>query len=265
MKAQTIILEVIECGMTGEIGLAPQGANVGADDYMADVDGLLIAHDLLEHVNGAEHIGGIGDELEALGAIWYGRGQCGDLTRNNYGSMYSPEENIGSDVARMAREFSYKGFERAVPDNQETGADDTLRYIVARGIHGACKELAYENDCEDIGTSFREYARDSLAFMQAGYLKAEAKYGSSGALNNLFWNVRDAVKPYAEHAEMVGQQYELTITDDGLAHCSEHYEFDEELACDDCGEWIDTDEDTHHTNPQGYTQCADCIAKEQAA
>ena len=74
MKAQTIILEVIRCAMTGELGVAPEGAR-NIDDYMADTDGVLTAHDLLEHVNGAEHIGGIGDELEALGAIWYGR-QC---------------------------------------------------------------------------------------------------------------------------------------------------------------------------------------------
>lgn len=259
--AQTIILDTITCGMTGEIGLAPVGANIGLEDYMADTDGVLLAHDLLEHVNGPEHIGGIGDELEALGAIWFGRGQCGDLNRDGRGSMYSPQENIGSDVARMAHEYVYKGFERAVPKYVETDACEEMRWIIAHGMKGARSELAYENADEprEVMQVFREYARNCLAFMAAGYTKAEQKYGTSSALSCLFWEVAEAIAPYSKHAEFVGQQFELTITEDGRVYCDEYFEFGEELSCDDCSEYF-INEGTHTVNPQGYTQCGDCVA-----
>ncbi len=266
---QTIILQAIECPVTGGIGLAPQAAinGNGSEDYMADTDGVLLAHDLLEHINGPEHIGGIGDELEALGAIWYGRGQSNDMSRENRASMFTPEQNIGSDVSRMAQDFTYKGFERAVPEQQETDADESLRYIIAYAMREARNEYSDEYNDSTTGTraAFREYAANSLAFMQAGYHKAEAKYGTSYALSNLFWNVRDAVKPYSASADFVGRLYELTINDDGEAFCDEYYETDDsELACDDCAQWFD-DEGTHTENQNGYIQCAECIEKEQAA
>ena len=59
-------------------------------------EGFLIAHDLLEHVNGIEAIGSVDDELEAMGGCWFVRGKSGQMRRDNYGSMYSPEETIAS-------------------------------------------------------------------------------------------------------------------------------------------------------------------------
>lgn len=47
----------------------------GADPDRTDgsTSGMLIAHDILEHVNGPEAIGSIEDELEALGAVAFTR------------------------------------------------------------------------------------------------------------------------------------------------------------------------------------------------
>ena len=223
MTDQTIILEVIECGMTGEIGLAPLGAQITAEDYMADTNGLLTAHDMLEHVNGAAEIGGIGDELEALGAIWFGRGMQGEVTRQP--SYHTSETHISSDVSRMALEYPLKGFNRSIPAQQETDADEFLRDIIAQGHEGAIAKAAYDDDDAE-AVRDTDYFDHCLAFMQAGYLKAEAKYGESHVLNSLFWTVVEAVEPHAKHAEYIGQQYELTIRGSEV-YCNEYYEIDD--------------------------------------
>lgn len=61
-------------------------------------DGVLIAHDLLEHQNGLSEIGTVWDELEALGGIWQVRGRTGDMFVRN---IHTPQVNIASDITRM--------------------------------------------------------------------------------------------------------------------------------------------------------------------
>ena len=266
MTQREIQIEVIECGMTGEIGLAPQGANIAADDYMADTTGVLMAHDLLEHVNGPEHIGSIGDELMALGAIWYGRGETGNLNnRDNAGRYYTPEQNVASDISRMARDFSYKGFEFLQPEQTETDQDETFRYMIAYALKDARHEFNDWDEYREALPELRRYARNCLAFIQAGYNKAAELHECPYEYATLFWSVADALQPYAEHAEYVGQQYTLTIFDDGRVFIEEYFEDDGERGCDDCGEWfIPADDDEHTENQNGYLMCGDCVRKEES-
>ena len=56
------------------LGLAIKGMDIGDNIYAAR-EGFMIAHDLLDHQNGPANIGMIWDEFEALGALWYSRGQ----------------------------------------------------------------------------------------------------------------------------------------------------------------------------------------------
>lgn len=46
-----------------EPGLAIRGVNWDTEDFMADRNGSLIAHDVLEHVNGPGQIGTVWDDL----------------------------------------------------------------------------------------------------------------------------------------------------------------------------------------------------------
>lgn len=100
---KTVTLIAFRDESTGELGLGVKGMPKDETTNAAQ-DGLTIAHDLIEHVNGPQCIGTIDDELEALGAIWYVRGQHGELRRDNIGSRYTIEENLASDVTWMFRD-----------------------------------------------------------------------------------------------------------------------------------------------------------------
>src|SRR5262245_30758159 len=99
MRAQTYKLETFRDDSTGFLGFATPG--MPRDETTNAGAGLQIAHDLLEHVNGQDQIGGITDELEALGAIWLWRGQFGVLRKDGAGSAYTVHENIAADITRM--------------------------------------------------------------------------------------------------------------------------------------------------------------------
>jgi hypothetical protein len=129
MKAQRVILTVAEDHELGGYGLLIDGMH--GDDINPAQSGLLVAHDLLEHVNGTAHIGTIDDELEALGGIWFVRGQHADLTRDGSGSMYTPEENIASDIVRMFRDFWNGAYvDTTAPRTKPCDADEAFRTIL---------------------------------------------------------------------------------------------------------------------------------------
>lgn len=74
-------------------GLAIKGVS-DFEGFMADREGTITAHDLLEHQNGARHMGPVWDELEALGGIWQIRGRWGDMCELSGRSMHSPETGV---------------------------------------------------------------------------------------------------------------------------------------------------------------------------
>ena len=223
------ILEVREDNATGELGLMIQGTPMLANDPMVAVEGLLVAHDLIEHVNGHESIGSIDDELEALGGVWNTRGQWGVLRRDNRGSMYTPEQSIGSDVMNLGMIYM-RGidFRSPIPKTRETGdTEGWLDDVLENGKKDLISELQYDDEPIDFNR-LNEYMRAAKHYIRQGYRKHVNKYGSDFEANNLFWNIADAVEPYIKHVEYQGQEFKLTINDRGV-YCEENYdEYDEE-------------------------------------
>lgn len=224
---RTVILEAFEDDETGILGLGIVGVpRTGGTN--AATEGLLIAHDLIEHVNGLTAIGSIDDELEALGGIWYVRGSHGELNRNGTGSYYSIEENIASDVVRMFRDHVDGGqyvdySKRRV--SQPVSADDYLQTILE------CADKTYLsefNSDPDERVQAREawpaYRKVALARMRRGYAKARRRYEKRGrfAANNLFWHIAEAVEPHCK-PDYAGQRFKLSYNKNGC-RCEEIYE-----------------------------------------
>ncbi len=227
-KRNVVLLDAFRDDNTGEIGLGIAGLRRD-ETTNAAVDGVLLAHDLIEHVNGPEAIGTIDDELEALGAIWYVRGQHADLSRNGVGSRYSPEQNIASDVSRMFRDFFYgQHVTLACPRTLATDEDDAFREIIALARKEALQELDEdEREKQDTAEMLAAYTRVCLPRMRIGYRKAKRKYEPHGRWfgNSLFWLIADAVEPYCKHAEE-GMQYQLVYgirEGSAFAQCEEYY------------------------------------------
>lgn len=192
-------------------GLAVKGAPTNVDGFMADRDGVLIAHDLLEHVNGIREIGAVWDELEALGAIWQVRARHGDLFtgRPSYSSM---ESNIASDLTRMFADWigeeRYRGPRPITAGIRTHDYDSSFLECIAI----ARKDIPGEWGDGRIDAPELEHVESYLALalrcMRIGFRKAQRRYGTGFAASNMFVAIREAVATVKPEFE--GQEFRLS-------------------------------------------------------
>jgi hypothetical protein len=170
-------------------------------------DGLLIAHDVTEHVNGIKNIGPVWDELEAVGGIWQVRGRHGDLATPNSRSLYSPAQNVASDVSRMIQDWEgYNG-----PGSMNTRAhlyDDDFRDI----LQHARKQILAEGLDKDVIDTMEEYLNLALQRMRTGFNKAQKRHGDRFRGFDMFCRIRDAVAAAYKMIEWEGQEFVLSYS-----------------------------------------------------
>ncbi|WP_420381692.1 hypothetical protein [Novosphingobium sp.] len=161
------------------------------DGVMADREGGLIAHDILEHQNGPSHIGPIDDELEALGGVWHVRGRWGDMCQK-YASFHSPASSVASDIVRMLRDLDGSdwwpelGRYRTHSTYYEDDFADILR--IAR------EDIPKELNAEDLRDAPVEaYLDNALHLMRSGFRKAERRFGDRFAGLNLYKAIQEEV------------------------------------------------------------------------
>ena len=225
MRSQTVRLEAIEDPETREIGLILQESKyslLATNDPIVG-DGALIAHDLLEHINGISNIGGISEELEALGAVIHVRGHNGPLREGNYHHSY--EEGLASDLSNMFFKWLDKGFERRIPVTiASCGIEEELAEIIELAKHEIISESEY-NDASL--TSMPEYLSGCKHFMRTGYRKAVKKYKKLDGweLYSLFMDIAKAVDSVS--IDYQGQEFELVYGSNGV-FIDEHYDYEGE-------------------------------------
>ena len=176
-----------ECPVTGELGYLLDGQHLTDHMVLDTGDGTLIAHDIVEHVNGLREIGGLEDELEALGAIWLVRGQFADLNRP-YTSMHTPERSLASDIVNIAqythRPLRYK---RTNAFDYDEDFDSILEY--------AREQLREE---EPFGMNVENYLIAVKHLMRTGARKLQRRFSRfmhpDSVANSAFWNIRNAIK-----------------------------------------------------------------------
>lgn len=218
----TVTLIVCEDEYDSEPGLAPKGMDTKFEGFMASRSGLLVAHDVLEHVNGVEAIGGVPDELEALGALWQVRGRHGDML-DNRNSMWTAEQSVASDISRMARDLTgadtyWPGATHIEPE-PEHDFDDEFAVIITDARRQIIAELD-EDELSDF--PMEAYLADAMHLLRRGFRKAEALYGDYFGGANIFIAVRDAVDRIKREIQFEGQEFLLTIDiEEGVASCQE--------------------------------------------
>ncbi len=212
MKTRTVIVKSFVDQMTGELGYALAGMQLTSEMVNASM-GMGIAHDLLEHINGPSEIGGINDEMEALGALWYVRGQFGRLNSKGYGSMYTPEQNLASDVVRMFRDH-VDGDQHVSYDSPRTralndgSAENSLLEVMDEADNDYIKE--FEPECRpEAHGAWPAYRAECLNRMRIGWRKAARKYPIAGEVNDLFWEVERVIDK-AGKPDGAGWEYALT-------------------------------------------------------
>jgi len=206
---------------TGDVGLA-QKEMPRDETTNAATDGVLLAHDVVEHVNGPRLIGTIDDELEALGAVWYVRGQHGSLQNGRRTEYHTPEENIAADVTRMFRDHVYDAYVSAAKRTRATDHEEAFAAILDKAERDYSHEINDE-DHDKAADMWPAYRAAALAGMRTGYRKAFKRWERHGrfAANTAFWAIADAVEPCAKHAEEY-QTFRLTYdVRSGEARCWE--------------------------------------------
>lgn len=238
MLKNTLILTVTEDKEFGGIGLLIDGMKT--EGVNPAQDGLLIAHDILEHVNTLADIGSIDDELEALGAIWFVRGQFNDINRGKFAHRISPHENLASDIIRMFRDafYGHPVEIESVPEYEDSGNQIDFDEIFNYVENDYVKEFDDDEILGDLPAFFQQYKAAAIARMHIGYNKAVIKYNDKAEeVNRLFWAIVDEVNKTIKRCcseGYLGMQFELYYSIDDTGHAfariDEHYpeEFDEE-------------------------------------
>lgn len=230
MTQKVLKLEVIDCPVTGEIGLAAVGFPVH-DDYVAVTSGFVLAHDLIEHPNGIDKIGGVGDELEATGSIWYTRGRHHDLQRPDR-SIYSPEQSLAFEISTNFRYWFDRGceFDMPVPRSTSDVFDADIIAILKIGVENI--RSGFEDYCDDdyspTTSDIAIFISACKHFMRSGIVKQQARFpNNEWEANGEFWSVQEAVEPFATSLDHVGQTFDLRWGD-GEAIMVETFEWDED-------------------------------------
>lgn len=232
MKSE--LLCVIKENCTGEIGLVLKNLNINDDMPMVAITGETIAHDLLEHVNGIDKIGTIQDELQALGALWFVRGQFGYLRKIE--SFHSVETNIASDVSRMAMDYIKNIYHDEITklktkrvDECETEFQEILNIAKTRFN----TEIRYSEPLTNEEKSNADYYFSQVIHnLRKGYRKAVTKYkGEPAKTNNLFWAITDAINKAIKYNETFeGLEFKLSygFNKNGcaVAYVNEHFNED---------------------------------------
>lgn len=185
--------------ITGIVGLVCSGLPETKDEPMASNDGVMIAHYLIEHVNGIKKIGAIKDELQALGAMWFTRGQWGDVNQL-YKPSYISHRSIGDDLSRLAVKFleeysDHKDLYTGIPKREKKdNIQEHLNQCIKQGLKNVFIELSYETKVSSNQKSvITEFFNVASRIMRKGYDKIERKFESRVHANSLFWSIANAI------------------------------------------------------------------------
>jgi hypothetical protein len=192
-------------------------------------DGYLIAHDIIEHVNGIDEIGGIGEELQAMGGVWNTRGQHCDIRRGPYANRISPQENLSNDFLDMARRFiSGEEMGCETPELVESGYEDDFNEI----WQYARENLHHEIDPEDFDEDkIEEFRKSAEAFFHLGLVKHEKMYGDGLMANSLFYGIVYALEGKVDKEAEFYENICITIDYDNwevTAEMVEDFEYEDE-------------------------------------
>lgn len=217
-------LIAFEDQICGNLGLGFKG-HTSHPEILADTEGTLIAHDLLEHQNGLDAIGCVADELEAIGAIWQVRGRHGMffMPSDKYGRCLY--ESLASDVAKCAVDLNmsetfdwWPRFGRY--QTREHDYDEDFRLVLEKARPLIVAEMGRAEGFKDYPLD--EFLENALHLMRMGFNKARRRFGMDAYGSQLFCAIRDAVRAQAKWVEHEGQEFRLSYGN-GEARCEEIY------------------------------------------
>lgn len=189
------------------------------DGLMADRDGTLTAHDVLEHQNGIKHMGPVWDELEALGGGWYVRGRWGDMMQHRP-NIHSPQTNFASDITRMFPEWDGTAYGGLTKGRNAHDHDDDFTDIIAIARHDILREY---DDCNR--DEMERYLTLAHRRLRVGFCKAWNRFEHKGRFYayEMFREIRDTVNNAVKDIKWEGQEFVLSYGNDRETVCNPVY------------------------------------------
>ena len=200
------------------------------DAYVEDAEGLgitadggegyLIAHDILEH-NDESEVGGVANELEAIGAMWYVRGEAADFRRDMRMSS-DPYQVLVNDLLTIVR-YALIEVEDAVECEEPDYDFIHVRNECAKSV---LKEFHDNEISSEERKLLSKFLRLAPHHMQNGYDWARKHYGDID-VNTMFHDMAEDI------ANMMSlDTYEFTVTYDTQTgeHSVDEIEWDMEEA-----------------------------------
>ena len=156
-------------------------------------DSRLLCHDLLEHVNGLESIGTREDELQALGAVCFGRYQFEYL-------------DITSDLKNEFEQFANGCELDEIEEQKETEFDDQLEHFLNSVDYSYLSEELKENN-----RTIEQFKKLALNYMRLGITKAQKIYKSEITLANLFFELQNKLDEMLKYLELYTEKLFIDI------------------------------------------------------
>lgn len=198
-------LRTAEDRETGETGLS---WGLSLDYPTVASEGLLVAHDIIEHPNGLEAIGTIADELQALSGVWLTRATHGQMRRDRIGSAVAPDDSVWSEVQNMGR-MVWCGYASLIMRDHTELNDPYDSTEWAESFLNDPEALAdfIERECDERPTV--EWVEQYLSTVRYHLIKGEIawrekfkvaieRFGEF-AIHSFFWDVADAIHPYTQY------------------------------------------------------------------
>lgn len=183
-------LKVVRCPMLDEPGIIVVGTP-NLHFIQAATSAQLLAHDLVEHVNGPKRIGGIIDELEAMGAFWLARG-CHD-------GSYQGETSIALEWIQLW-DYVVDG-DTQLPKHYRESRDDTYNEELL-----TIGEIFIVNRPEAAEHPFVKHAR---AAFKRGAAKAQRRYGLGFKTADHFYHVRETCNKLFKQELELGDRFTI--------------------------------------------------------
>jgi hypothetical protein len=223
MRSERIVYT--ECQVTGEMGFVfKKLLNKNHGDITADTSGLLLAHDLIEHQNGLDSIGSVWDELEALGAVWFTRGECGQLG-NGY---FSPQQALASDLLNLSRFVNFKRIADKLKGYKKLRFNSYIKDDLLSVISELKKDsIESEIEVELTDKDFQTYKAYCLHHMIIGYRKANKRFNNNDIANHLFIEIKSKISKVLKFHDLYeGSEYSLSYDKSGNVYVKSINNFD---------------------------------------
>lgn len=199
----------------GQLGWTLEGLPSCEDESQTITrEGYIIAHDLLDHVTGFESMGSINDELIAMGALWFIRGEYDEMRRGSTVHR-SNESSVADTVASFGRDVLQHDSDNFNKVDLEDIEHDThcFQGVIECARQEIISEWEHDKDLDgEDHAAIINYLIQANALLEQGYTLAQERYNDNWSqVNALFFDIVEILDKHMHEPEFEGEEMILHI------------------------------------------------------